>query len=68
MKTAEEFAENYLEENEIDPDNVEYIHLLDMMERFAKKRVVEFVFTIIPSERDEIAKYYDKFITEANNK
>ena len=47
MKTKEEeFVEQYLTKNDIDPDNVEFIHLLDMLgkyaEQVAKERAIEF--------------------------
>ena len=37
MSKAEEFSEKFLEDNNIDPNNVEYHHIIVMMEQYANE-------------------------------
>ena len=67
IKTAEKFAEDYLDDKKINTENVEYIHVLDMMESFAKERAVEFAewfATVSHLDRTSNTweKVYDEFI------
>jgi len=39
---AEEYADNYMEKNNIDPENFEYIHLLDLMEQYAYEQAMKY--------------------------
>lgn len=54
MKTAEEFLENWLIENDIGPDNVEPAHVIIAMEHYAKEREREIL--------DKLYAAYWKFL------
>ena len=43
MKQAQKYTEEWLTKNDVDPENVEYTHVILMMESYARETAIEFV-------------------------